>query len=329
MLVSISAVATRLAAMTQARTRIASTLRRYGAACLALSLAPGLAFACACGCGLFDVGTSSMFAGHAGGMLFVEDDYMDQNQNWSGTSKAAAANNGDKQIRTQFGSVGGQYQFNRSWGAMVDLPYWDRHFKTTDADTGQIVGFTHGAIGDVRLRGVYTGFSDDMSTGLTFGLKLPTGDSTYANFDPDTEIGTGSTDALLGAYHLGRIGDAGPWAYFAQLQWQQPLRSKSTYRPGAEVVGVVGTYYEGWHWGAGNKFAPLIQLAAGYRDHDSGTLGDPINSGYSRLLITPGAELKLGAVSIYMDVGFPLLVNTSGNQLVASQFWKLNVSDHF
>jgi hypothetical protein len=47
------------------------------------------------------------------------------------------------------------------------------------------------------------------------------------------------------------------------------------------------------------------------------------------LLITPGAELKLGAISIYMDVGFPLLVNTSGNQLVASQFWKLNLSYHF
>jgi hypothetical protein len=307
----------------------ASAVRRYGAACLALTLAPGIALACACGCGLFDVGTSSMFAAHPGGMLFVEDDYMDQNQNWSGTAKAPAANNNDKEIRTQFGTAGGQYQFNRSWGLMVDLPYWDRFFKTTDDDSGQIVGFTHGAIGDVRLKAVFTGFSDDMSTGLTFGLKLPTGDSSYAHFDPDTEIGTGSTDALLGAYHLGRITEGSLWGYFAQLQWQQPLLSKPNYRPGAEVMGVIGAYYEGWHWGGGNKLAPLLQLAAGYRDHDSRSLADPLNSGYSRVLITPGAELRLGAVSVYMDVGLPLLVNTAGNQLVASQFWKLNVSYHF
>jgi hypothetical protein len=168
-----------------------------------------------------------------------------------------------------------------------------------------------------------------MSTGLTFGLKLPTGDSTYANFDADTEIGTGSTDALLGAYHLGHFGDDGSWGYFVQAQWQQPLHAKSTYRPGAEVAAVVGAYYGGWHWGAGDKFSPLLQLAAGYRDHDTRSVADPVNSGYTRLLIAPGAELKFGDLSLYMDVGFPLLVNVSGNQLVASQFWKLNLSYHF
>ena len=33
---------------------------------LALTIAfPGLSLACACGCGIFDVGTSSMYASHA------------------------------------------------------------------------------------------------------------------------------------------------------------------------------------------------------------------------------------------------------------------------
>ncbi|MBV8343012.1 MAG: hypothetical protein JO173_11605, partial [Gammaproteobacteria bacterium] len=64
--------------------------------------APRLAVACACGCGVFDVGTSSMFPSHVGGMVFVEQDYMDQDQNWSGTTSAPAGDNSDKRIRTRF-----------------------------------------------------------------------------------------------------------------------------------------------------------------------------------------------------------------------------------
>ncbi len=40
---------------------------------------------------------------------------------------------------------------------------------------------------------MYTGFSDDMSKGIIFGLKLPSGSYTAAGFDRDTQIGTGST----------------------------------------------------------------------------------------------------------------------------------------
>ena len=39
-----------------------------------------------------------------------------------------------------------------------------------------------------------------MSTGLIFGVKLPTGDWKFAGFDRDTEIGSGSTDVLVGGY---------------------------------------------------------------------------------------------------------------------------------
>ena len=56
----------------------------------------------------------------------------------------------------------------------------------------------------MKVMGLYTGFSEDRSSGIIFGLKLPSGDHTYANFDPDTEIGTGSTDVILGAYHVGK-----------------------------------------------------------------------------------------------------------------------------
>lgn len=108
--------------------------------------------------------------------------------------------NTDKEIETNFGGVGFDYQFNSDWGISVKIPYWDRIFRT-DIGTPAVPDMTtyrHSALGDIRLLGRYTGFSSDLSTGVTLGLKLPTGDWTYLNFDRDTSIGTGTTDLLLG-----------------------------------------------------------------------------------------------------------------------------------
>lgn len=289
--------------------------------------APGAGYACACGCGVFEVGTAAMFPSHSGGMVFLEEDFMDQNTNWSGRSKAPAENDDDKRIRTSFVTVGAQYMFNRSWGVMVDVPYWHRRFVTT-ADSGDIVAFNHGALGDIRLKGIYTGFSPDLSSGLTFGLKLPTGDSTYAGFDPDTQIGTGSTDLLLGAYHLGALTEGNRWSWFTNAQWEQPIEHKSVYRPGSEVNAVAGIYYTGWTFGSA-KLAPVLQVNGSYRRHDGGLLGRPNDSGYTRAFVTPGLELDAGGARFYADVALPVYTNVSGNQLVATALFKVNVSVSF
>jgi hypothetical protein len=299
-----------------------------GAACVAAIAAPGVGHACACGCGVFDVGTSAMFPTHTGGMVYLEQDYMDQNQNWSGSASAPAAANSDQRIRTHFWSVGVQYTFDRKWSALVELPYWQRHFVTLGAD-GSPGAFDHSALGDVRLKGIYTGLSEDRSTGLTFGVKLPTGDSSYANFDPDTEIGSGSTDVLLGAYHLGRLTADNRWSWFANAQWQQPIAHKSEYRPGSELNTVAGIYYGGWRLRGSVRVAPLLQVAGSYRGHDGGTLGHPEDSGYIRAFIAPGAEVDVGRARIYADVSRAAFTNASGNQLVARTLFKLNVSVGF
>ena len=103
-------------------------IARYALPSLAI---PGLSRACACGCGIVDVGTSSMYANHAGGMAYVEYDYLDQSHNYSGTSPAPAGDNPDQVIRSKFITVGGQCQFNRSWDLTIEVPYWDRYFETT------------------------------------------------------------------------------------------------------------------------------------------------------------------------------------------------------
>ena len=285
--------------------------------------------ACACGCGVFDVGTGAMFPDGAGGQVYAEVDFMDQNRNWSGTSAAPADANEDQRIQTTFDTVGAQYMFNRSWGVSVDVPYWSRKFTTTDADTGDTVTFDHAAVGDIRLRVNYTGFSHDMSSGISFGVKLPTGDSTYANFDPDTQIGTGSTDLLVGGYHLGKITDDGSWNYYVRGMWDQPVATKSIYRPGYELLGVVGAYYHGWASSSGVRVVPLAQVTAAVRGHDGGTMGMPADTGYSRLIVAPGIEVSYDRFRAYAEAGLAVYNNMSGNQLVARQMYKLSVSYSF
>ncbi len=302
------------------------------AACLAallfvLTLTPTAGWACACGCGVFDVGTSSLFPGCKGGTAFVEVDYLDQTKNWSGTSQADPANNDDKNVRSAFILLGGQVMFNRSWGAMVELPVTSRHFVT--ADSGAPQAFDHTAFGDVRLMGMYTGLSKDMSTGLMFGVKLPTGDYTYPNFDRDVGIGTGTTDLILGGYHLGAITKDATFTYFGQATWQHALNYRAGYRPGDDFNGAFGVYYEPGQVGDKLTLVPVLQLIASHRNRDSGPQADPDNTGYSRLLIAPGVEVKAASWKLYGDVELPIYQRVNGDQLVAPALFKLILSRSF
>ena len=286
--------------------------------------------ACACGCGIFNVGTSSMFPKGQGGTIYEEYDFMDQNQNWSKSSKASAEDNSDKRIRTSFINTGLQYMFNRDWGVSVELPYEHRSFKTDVGDPGtpDIETYLHDAVGDIRVQGIYTGFSPDMSTGLTFGLKLPTGDYTADNFDRDTEIGTGSTDTLIGAFHRGNITSDGSFSYFVQDKLDQPFLTHGGYLPGTENDAAVGVYYNGFSV-AGIKITPIGEVLNSYRSRDRGTAGHPTDSGYERVMLSPGIELDYKKVMVFFDVGLPVYQYMNGDQLTASALYKVTVSCMF
>ncbi len=115
--------------------KFSTSLPTLAAAGLAVAiLNPQNAPACACGCGLFDVSTSSMLPEGPGGMTFLEIDYQNQYKNWSGSSRAPAANNDDKEIRTLYLTSGFQYFFNRDWGLQVQVPYAFRTFKTASME---------------------------------------------------------------------------------------------------------------------------------------------------------------------------------------------------
>jgi hypothetical protein len=253
---------------------------------------------------------------------------MDQSQNWSGDSKAPGQNNDDKRLRSDFLDLGWQHMVNRDWGVMVQLPVTDRLFRT-DVGGGHVDTFQHTALGDVKLMGVYTGFSPDMSTGLIFGVKLPTGDRKYRGFDHDTEIGSGSTDLLLGGYHQDKFDKNGQYGWFAQVMWQKPLAWQGGYRPGAEADAAAGVYYEGWSFGNGLRLSPVAQVIASTRARDAGPAADPPDSGYDRVLLSPGLELNAKRWRLYGDVELPVYQRVNGNQLVAPALMKITFSRSF
>jgi len=297
---------------------------KIGGGLLAATLAPSMGWACACGCGVFDVGTSSMFPDGAGGTAFLQYDYQDQNRNWSGASQAPAANNDDKEIRTDFVTAGLQYMFNSSWGVQAEVPFAYRYFKTADGST------TWGSLGDIRVEGIYTGLMADLSAGVTFGVKLPTGND---NFNPglvdrDTQIGSGSTDILLGGFYRHNLDRNQKWDWFAQLQLDVPVLIQAQYRPGVELDTAAGIDYKGWSVGR-VKISPVGQVIFSERTSDSGAAANSENSGYQRILLSPGVEFHIHPVKFYADVELPVFQNVTGNQVVAPVLFKASVSFMF
>jgi hypothetical protein len=305
-----------------------SQMTKVGVGFVAGVLVPGAAWACACGCGVFDVATSSMFPSGEGGTAYVNYDYQDQNQNWSGTSSAPGANNDDKKIETHFVTLGLQYMFNRSWGAQVELPVVNRTFDSA----GNAASLNWTGLGDIRLKAIYTGFSEDLSSGVTLGLKLPTGSyhhtEALGGIDRDTQIGSGSTDVLLGGFFRHALVSGSHWQWFAQAELDVPFLKQGDYRPGLEADAAAGIDYRGWSWGRA-KIAPIAQIIGSVRGRDNGAAAAPDNSGYQRILLAPGVEFHLHPVIIYADVEIPVYQNMTGNQLVAPVLFKLNLSYMF
>lgn len=303
------------------------------AALLAVGLVPRIGRACACGCGVFEVGDLSMFPEGTGWMFLLDYDYQNQNLNWSGSSRAPAEDNGDKKLATHFVTANVQYMFNRSWGIQVAVPYVQRSFTTASDAAGSDVSLNWGGLGDMRIKGIYTGFFQDQSAGVTFGVKLPTGSSThndvYGDIDRDTEIGTGSADVLLGGFFHHKLTGNDQWRWFAQVEMDLPVLTRDLYRPGIEIDASTGIYYNGWSF-RGVKIRPVGQVIVSERTSDGGAhSADPVASGYQRVLLSPGIEFDMHPVKVNAQVELPVYEHVTGNQLVSSALVKLTVSCMF
>jgi hypothetical protein len=349
------------------RRAVASSLKFVAILLLSSLTAVGLtmteALACACGCSVFDVGGLDLPQEQDhGGRVFFEFWGSDQTQNYVGSSRAPASLNDDKRLNTQWYNVGFSYNFNRDWGVMVRIPSANRDLTTTTdiAFPGSLNTFNSKSIGDIEIMGMYTGFFKDMSTGIIFGVKLPSGTFTAPGIDRDNQVGTGSTDLLLGAFHRGLLTGDNHWQYYSQVMLRRPFLYQSaadpqgffdgnpgvvqTYYPGYQVDGSVGIVYNNLYHVLGlDKITPLAQVIVSDRTHDTGTGSDPYNSGFDRVMLSPGVEFTKvvdeqnnRVLKLYADVEFPIYyranaANNAGTegQLVAPYLIKVVGSYNF
>ena len=260
-------------------------------------------------------------------MVYTQYAFSSQSQNWHNMGPSANYNNGDALIQTSWITAGFQYFFNKDWGVEVQVPTANRLF-VTGTDTGNLSSLGWYTLGDVRVTGYYTGLMKNMHTGIQFGLKLPTGTWIEPGVDRDTQIGTGSTDLLLGFYTHHHFTRGSNLNWFAQSMFDLPMITQQGYRPGVEVDSALGAYYDGLKIGRVG-IQPIAQMLVSNRASDSGPSSNPQNSGYQRIMLSPGFQVDVHPFRIYADAEMPVLNSVVGQQLISQCLVKVNVSYMF
>jgi hypothetical protein len=317
-----------------------NTLFRLLAATLASTLASSTASACsACGCTINSDWASEGMASSNGWRFDLRYDFFEQDQLRSGTdkiSRSAIALPADEEVQqytiNRNATLAADYTPNKDWGISVALPWFNRdHATIAEGDTAISTSHDSG-IGDLRITGRWTGLAAQRSTSLLFGIKLPTGDSSDRFetgpqqgeiVDRGLQLGTGTTDVIVGINHAGGI--APDWGYFTQALLQAPLNSHDGFKPGIGVNANAGIRYTG-----NETFEPQLQVNARVEKREQGVNGDVDNSGATLLYLSPGVTWKISRrLSAFAFFQVPLYQRVNGLQLEATEFVSLGVHYHY
>lgn len=281
------------------------------------------------------------FAPEPGLRLDLRYEYIDQDQPMAGGDKVAVGqiHRHHDEIRTinrnYLGTL--DYTFNRNWGVSVIVPFVDRSHSHIHNHHGVqlLERWNFNRLGDARLLGRYQLDSEDSEKpafsfyGINFGLKLPTGVRDVRNAEGDRaertlQPGTGTTDALLGAFYSRWLPNADS-AWFVQTLWQKPLNDKEDYRPGARLSLDVGYRYE-----ATDRVGLMIQLNALYRGRDRGSQAESEDTGGKFLFVSPGVGYAIAkGTQIYGFVQLPLYQYVNGVQLTADWSAVVGITTRF
>lgn len=314
------------------------------------------AFACAaCGHTLSsDWGTQgiSLKPGFAADLSYS---YINQDQQRYGADSASPAliNNQlvngqeiESYTRTQTLTAALSYN-DEDWGISLLLPWVKRTHATFGATAPLGSSYSTSSdsgIGDIRVIGRYDGFSEDKTSGLIGGVKLPTG-NTRATFNSGTsagqpldaglQIGTGSTDLILGGYTTGTVSSYG---WFLQGMVQHAVATQKAlgnldYRPGDSYSVNAGIRYAGF----GATVSPMLQLNIIKRQADSGALTvptDPITgvpvSGGILAYLAPGVSVRVGGgASVYGFVQLPVYQKVNSLQITPRYTLTVGVRQSF
>jgi predicted porin len=304
---------------------------------MVVSFAPSALACSACGCTLSSDWASQGLATSNGWRFDARFDFFDQDQLREGTdsvSRSSVEIPNEREVQ-QFTinrnyTLAADYSPNKDWGISVALPWFDRSHATIAEGDTQISTSHDQGIGDLRVMARYSGFDEQRTSGIEFGLKLPTGHftDTFASgpqqgeiVDRGLQLGTGTTDVLFGVYNFGAISQ--DWGYFAQALLQQPLNSRDDFKPGTGVNLNFGVRYN-----ASDKFVPQLQINARVEKREQGANADIENSGATLVYLSPGATFNFSRrFSAYAFVQAPLYQRVNGLQIEAR--WLGSVGLHY
>ncbi len=318
---------------------------------LAALTAGSEALACAaCGCTLSKDWETQGITSKTGFSFDLSYDYLNQNQQRYGSARAsgtlissqlAAGQEVEAYTKTQTVTASLNYT-SENIGVSLQIPVVNRTHGTYGnvAPLGSsYLASSDSAIGDVRIISRYTGFSNEKTSGLIAGIKLPSG-NTGAMFndgitplDSGLQIGTGSTDFILGGYTSGTVSDYG---WFAQGTVQHAFSTDASltgsYRPGDAYTLNTGIR----HAEFGAKVTPMLQLNLIHRQADTGTSVplDPITfvpvSGGTLAYLAPGASVRMGGgTSVYGFLQLPVYQSVNSLQIVPQYTLTLGVRQSF
>ncbi len=304
---------------------------------LLLACAPSAQACGACGCTLHSDWATQGYATQPGFRFDLRYDYFNQEQLRSGTKSVERSafeipNEMEIQEKTINRNLTAtlDYSPNAVWGVMLLVPVFNRYHATiAPGDTDP--SFSQGnGLGDVRVLGRYQGFSDDHAFGVQFGVKLATG-ATKQRFnagaqageglDRGLQLGTGTTDLLLGSYAFGEL--AMDWGVFGQVLLQKPMAEKDGFKPGDGLNANLGIRYAGF---AG--ITPHLQLNVRAEGRESGVNADVDNSGATLVYLSPGVTFQLGrAFQIYAFAQVPVAQRVNGLQIEPR--WSASLGMHW
>ena len=284
------------------------------------------AFACSdCGCSLSSDWAAQgydVLPGFEAGLRF---DYADQTELYAGTDhvdRAALALPNDEEIQQRTlnrnTTLDLGYALNSTWAITGSVPFHDRfHTTFAEGDTDVSTSRANGP-GDIRLLARYQKFSINRSYGFQFGLKLPTGsfDQNFADgpqagerLDRGLQLGSGTTDLLLGTSYFTRLG--GVFGGFASATLEQPLAERADFLPSTTL-----NLSSGVRWQNTSRFTPQLQLNLKAESREHGAEADTANSGGTFAYLSPGVTGSLGSrSSAYVFVQLPVYQRVNGLQL--------------
>jgi hypothetical protein len=309
--------------MTQYRTRAALI-----AAALSSFVAASPARACAsCGCTLTADWLSQGLAAQPGTTFSLRYDYVPQTELQSGTDRVdrsaidfPTTREIERHTYNHSVTMTIDHQFANDFGLDIQLPVVSRPHSTIGEDTVSPSHSRTNGIGDLRIVGRWQGLSTPGTvTGIEAGLVFPTG-KFHQVFDSGPEQGeevdrglqpgTGTVQAVLGAYHLGPL--VPELGYFVQVTGQTAVNHRDGYKPGSFVQASAALNYTHWR-----NVTPQLQLSFRATARDSGPNSDRPNSGGEQVNLAPGLSAKINSRLVaFSFVELPLYNRVNGYQLV-------------